>query len=110
MRQSTCFILQRPNGTFYHEGNHPNFLKLFGLPDCTHCRVLVTESTTPETATQWAWWDEGLQTFKFIWPSKMQVEMCFAYGVKVKEEKGEGKLCPVEIEILEIVKKARNEI
>ena len=35
-----------------------------------------------------------------VWPSRMQVDMCFAYGPKVEEKRGRGKVVRLNIKSL----------
>lgn len=51
----------------------------------------------------WAWWDEKDKEFCHVYSAKFLVEMCFPYGTKIEEERGNGKLVPVDITILEEV-------
>lgn len=48
----------------------------------------------------WAWWGIERQAFTMVFRRKFIVEMCFPYGTKVEEERGRGKLLPVDIEII----------
>lgn len=50
----------------------------------------------------WGWWDAGEQRFGIVWYRKFLVEMCFPYGTKAEEERGKGKLLPVNIKVLQL--------
>jgi hypothetical protein len=61
----------------------------------------VTVSETTETPdSYWGWWDNEDQAFAHVYVKKFMVEMCFPYPVKLYEERGDGKLLPVEIKIV----------
>jgi hypothetical protein len=61
--------------------------------------VVVSEGTdTPDS--YWGWWDSGRQAFNIVFARKLLVEVCFPYGSKAEEDRGRGKLMPVNIEIL----------
>ena len=49
----------------------------------------------------WSWWEEKDQEFQFTAYWKGAVEMCFPYGTKVEEDRGNGRLLPVKVTILE---------
>jgi len=67
-------------------------------------RVIVTPFEGHEDdALYWAWWDEKRQEFQFVYYHKNLVKMCFTYGVKVCEERGDGKLLPVQVEIIDTI-------
>ena len=97
-------------GTFWHDATDPRMfdIGIYGS-GCGVSKVQVTECAA-EGAKYWAWWEQYKvydakdAHFCMIWPSKALVEMCFAYGSKVEEEHGRGKLCPVDIVELEELK------
>jgi len=60
--------------------------------------VIVREALENEESNYWAWWINKEEYFTYIYFGKISVELCFAYGYKVKEEQGEGKLLRVVIE------------
>jgi hypothetical protein len=60
--------------------------------------VIARELKEGEVSPYWAWWDEADQDFCMIFPSEVQVKMCFPYGHKVEEDLGRGKLTNVFIE------------
>jgi hypothetical protein len=63
-------------------------------------KVLVEETAeTPDC--YWAWWDEKDKEFQFTANFKDAVEICFPYGTKTEEKRGNGQLLPVKITIIE---------
>ena len=58
--------------------------------------VVLTESPT---GRYWGWLEnDGKDTPTMIWPSKMQVEMCFPYGPKAESDRGRGRLIQLDIQ------------
>ena len=71
---------------FLHIGPK-RYVELHGLKEPI-VEILATED--PEGAYH-GWLPAGIATPCWIWPSQVQRDMCFPYGPKVAEEKGEGK-------------------
>ncbi len=82
---------------------HPGQVRMCRCPEEMKHPILKVEVSegkdTPDT--YWAWWDEQDQVFQFVNSHRMGVEICFAYGSRIEEEQGRGKLFPVNIKILE---------
>jgi hypothetical protein len=55
---------------------------------------MVTED--PE-GDYWSWWEVEKEKFTLTWPSKVQLEMCFPYGMAVAEKWGQSKGMRVSI-------------
>lgn len=76
-------------------------------------KVRLTELEEPEDGCYWSWkklLDNKLKAeplpvpeFHFTCSHVMGVEMCFPYGSKSEEARGEGKLVPVKLEIIDVV-------
>jgi hypothetical protein len=61
--------------------------------------VMVSEGTdTPDS--YWAWWNAEEERFAMVFRSRQLVECCFPYGSKVEEERGRGKLLPVNVKVI----------
>lgn len=75
-------------------------------------KVRLTELEQPEDDCYWSWKKlmsnklkaEPLDPpeFHFTHYMKPGVEICFAYGSKVEEDRGYGKLVPVKMELLHV--------
>lgn len=63
-------------------------------------KVLVKESKE-EKGSYWGWWDNSEKAFSIVLHDKSLIEICFPYGSKAEEERGNGHLLPVSIEVLE---------
>jgi hypothetical protein len=63
---------------------------------------------TQKQSEQWAWWSEIKQQHIYVFPSKMQVEMCSPDSFKSAIEKGEGEI--VQVIISSIKQEVKNEI
>ena len=66
-------------------------------------KVKVTEGT--DSAGYWGWWDSERKQWEYVYIKKFLVEMCFPYGAVAEESRGRGFLRPVNIEVLEEVRK-----
>lgn len=73
------------NGTYFYAGSR-FFVKLHGVPDADIKKVIVTENP----AGDYYGWKDKSGEIEFIWPSDTQRDMCFPYGPKAEEEKGNG--------------------
>jgi len=60
--------------------------------------VVVTEGVDPEG--YWGWWDSERQMFNIVFFKKLLVEVCFPYGSKAEEDRGRGKLLPVNVQVI----------
>jgi len=73
----------------------------FCVKMCGYNKDSIIEVTVQESNESpkcyWGWWDSKRQEFVFVYPQKFLVEMCFPYAIEGYEERGEGKLVPVEI-------------
>jgi len=78
---------------------HPQMVKYYGSGEIHEVEVSVADmrSDTP----YWGWLDFEDDEFQFIYPSRHGTEMCFPYGSKVMEEKGEGKMTKLNIKAVE---------
>lgn len=63
--------------------------------------VTLSDDFDQTPGKYWGWWDIERQEWCFVFPSRFQVDMCFPYGAKAEEDRGRGKLLPVNIKILE---------
>jgi hypothetical protein len=48
----------------------------------------------------WGWWNIETQRFEMVFASKVQVEVCFPYGSKAEEDRGRGKLLPLNVRVI----------
>ena len=60
--------------------------------------VTVRERVDGDAGHVYWGWREPDGTYAMIWPSEMQVEMCFPYGSKVEEDRGAGTKVQLTIE------------
>jgi hypothetical protein len=85
-----------PDAPYWDFYSNAFCVKMCGYKEDSIIEVTVQESEEfPEC--YWGWWDNERQEFAFVYPQKFLVEMCFPYNIKGYEERGEGKLMPVEI-------------
>ena len=77
-------------------------------------KVKITEDPVGENNpdSYWGWWDTDdfwakrkntphVPNFQFVYPAKMLLGMCFAYGMQAEIDRGNGICLPVTVEILE---------
>lgn len=107
-RSTRLFCAEIPDehrgGTYYSHF----FPSTLGVKMCQDDRrpypvfeVLVTETEEyPNLDTYWGWWDQERQMFNIVFVKKLLVEVCFPYGSKAEEDRGRGKLLPVNITVI----------
>jgi len=71
-------------------------------PDCPIREMMEVSIANASQKTDmkqkmWAFWDKSKKEFKFIFPSKVVVEMCFPDGGKSHIEAGTGDIVEVEV-------------
>ena len=81
--------------SFYHIYSSRMAVSMCGVADADIVPVMVREQVD---GGHWGWWDHEHQAFAMIWPSKVQVEMCFPYGYRAAEWAGDGKLVELLVE------------
>lgn len=59
--------------------------------------VEVTAGDHNKPGGFWGWWELDENRFTLVWPSRVQLEICFPYGYKAEEDRGRGKFMPVEV-------------
>lgn len=97
MQEMYAFYKELHHGWFYTDVySSPIGVRVCGH-EPTHV-VTVREATDGEDWNSWAWWNNKRQEITMIFPSRVQVEICFPYGHKVAEDAGDGRLIPVMIE------------
>lgn len=82
------------------------YTDIYGLPpDAEVVKVHVRRAARGEEHLYWAWWDHQKRRFSgfSVWPSRGQTEICFPDGGEVRTARGEGRIVPVIIEIIEVV-------
>jgi len=94
MKQTELYA-GRHDGIYRHFYPSRTVVEFCGSKDVT--KVLVRELQEGEASRYWAWWDGD---FSMVYPSKVQFGMCFPYGAKVEEAKGNGKEMNVYVEEL----------
>lgn len=60
--------------------------------------VDVREIPSGSDATHYGWLEVGAKTPSMIWPSMVQLEMCFPYGMKAEVDRGRGRCVMLAIE------------
>lgn len=94
---------KRPFRSFQKSKHTEGALSVYGESlDAVPVEVLVREVSEDETPNFYAWWENSTESFpsSFVWPSRTQVSVCFPYGPEVLEERGEGKLLPVNVSLV----------
>ncbi len=89
---------------YRHFGIHEKSASLYGdkVEDIVQIKMsIAADQTVPKqpnkSADYWGWFDFEEERFVFIWPSYLQLSMCFTYGMKAEEDRGRGKAYRLEI-------------
>jgi len=70
--------------------------------DKEYYKVKITSfEGSEDEALYWAWWNNEREEFRHVYYFKDMVQMCFTYELKIYEEKGEGMLTPVNVDIIQ---------
>ncbi len=85
--------LREVDGLYYyfHASPHEWWVKLHRLPEPI-VKVSVRErQPTDPPSNYWGWLDaKDLGRYLFVFPSEIQLNMCFPYGPKAEEDRGRG--------------------
>jgi len=83
------------DGYWWHLYPSKVALRMCSVPEEDMKRVRVSYD---ENGAYWGWWDAEKEHFTMIWPSRVQVEICFPYGSAAEERRGRGKLVQLKVE------------
>lgn len=77
---------------YFHASPDKWWVELHGM-DEPIVRVSVRERLpTDPPSDYWGWLDaKEPDRYIFVWPSEMQLDMCFPYGPKAEENRGHGR-------------------
>lgn len=67
---------------------------------------LIEDTVGSYPQSYWAWWNLESYApigFQFCYHAKMLLKMCFPYGPQVEEERGNGLMLPVNVEIIDVL-------
>jgi len=108
MKQTEMFCGEIGEGMLFHFYPSAAVVKMCGVSADKVHKVTVTEVSevveqTKATGTEayFAWWDNEDQRFVHVYPSFLQVDVCFPYGVKGAQQAGKGMAYQVEVRIIE---------
>jgi len=100
------------NGKYFeHFGIHPSTAMLYGhkTEEIVNVDVIISSDQGPVKnnldVDYWGWWSNKDERFTFIFPKYFLLNMCFPYGMKVLEERNEGKAYRVEVNPIDMFKK-----
>ena len=86
-------------------GHYMNFYKSYysvtTVCGATAEEVRLVRLREDPDGTHWGWEATGRGTFSMVQPSRMQLEMCFPYGMEVAVKKGDGRPVCLSVEELE---------
>ena len=89
-------ILFEEREVFIHISRSLRTTKQFGKGP--YYKLIFKEAVKPETNNYRGWKISREETYRFIHPLKVGIEICFPYGTKAEEEKGKGKLVELVLE------------
>ncbi len=94
-RESNLFAFRKKNGEgFEHFYPHPTIVRMCGEREVFPVRV-IEDLEGP----YYGWWDHRRQMHTMIYDAKVLVEICFPYGSKSAEERGDGTLVRLRAEL-----------
>jgi hypothetical protein len=84
---------------FYHCYASPIAVELCGVAREAIVQISIRAAKEGEETPYWGWWEYRDNKYTMIYPSKLQSDMCFTYGVKAAEEAGQGKQLQLVLEL-----------
>lgn len=88
------------DGIEYYNDFFQSEMQVKSCGDGKIVKVLVRELKENEISPYWAWWDNKDNCFCMIFHSRKSIEVCFEYGYKIEEDRGNGKLTNVAVELI----------
>lgn len=94
------------NNHYNHFGIHPKLASVYGdkPEDIETLKMKISnEQTIPKlnnkykVADYWGWYDNEKKKFTLIYAQYFLLNICFPYGLKAQEERGDGKAYRLEI-------------
>lgn len=84
---------------FQHFFSSAFVVRLHGFKEPVVEVRVFSRAKGPDDGGYWGWYDNKRAAFVHVWPSKMQVEMCFP-NITFSEECGDGLLLPVTVALV----------
>jgi hypothetical protein len=104
-RWCILYGLRRPHhggGTWYtHLYPFPALTASCGKSGEQVFTLRVRDLAPGESSRYWAWWEVKDRAFRYVWPSRAQVEMCFPDGGTWAAARGRGEIVNVFVEEVE---------
>jgi len=101
---STTATLNRSGKYYQHFGIRKELVSLYGdnAEDIVEVELKIsTDQSVPEGTTEgadyWGWYDKDKGFGQMIYAQYFLLNMCFPYGIKASEERGQGKAYRLEI-------------
>ncbi len=100
-------------GEYHHFGVNELNACLYGdkVEDIVEVEVSLAEDQAipppPQHDTKvnepdyWGWWDAKKEKFSLIFGKHFLLEMCFPYGTKIEEERGNGKAYRINVKLIQ---------
>jgi len=85
-------------GAFINIYPHPRTVMLCCSRDEPIYQVKIREVRKGEISQYWGWFDNEDEEYSMIWPSKIQMKMCFPYGPEAEESRGAGRQVNLVVE------------
>lgn len=64
--------------------------------------VVLVDLVEDPNGTYWGWEDaEKPGRFSMIWPSFVQLQVCFPYGIDIEEKKGKGRRVQLRVDLID---------
>jgi hypothetical protein len=98
LKETVLYCGKNQDGTYEDFYKYIAAVEMCGFEEEDIIKVKVREATKEEKPTHYAWWDNKENEFEFIFPSWLQVDMCFPYGSKIEVETGTGNILGIVVE------------
>lgn len=92
------FAHRYPRGGYFHASPNRWWVEIHGIDEPIVTVTVRERVDSDPPSNYWGWLETGDDKYIFIWPSKLQVEMCFPYGTAVEEARGKGRLVNLIVE------------
>lgn len=95
---------KRPAGHFDHIFTHPMLVKMCGTEPIYRLTFEQLFTNRMEEIKYWGWLESDTGVVSMIYPSFVQFQICFPYGIEVAEKRKEGIRCYLKLLSEELVK------
>lgn len=95
--KNEMFAHRNDGGGFDHIYSSALAVGMCGVPDGEIVPVRIVPDSE---GTYWCWHDFEHDEYCMVWPTFMQLDICFAYGIEAAEKRGGGIRTQVRVELV----------